>query len=206
MKPPRDTDLDLGATFFGLFVAFYLAATLFGSVIGYRGALYLLVVYPVLSAALAAVAWVAIGGVGRLTGSLLAPAGTPAVPTFSAEDALIARGDLGAAAESFRTHLSRNPDDIAARMRLASLLSGPVDDRSGAEALLLAGRERDARGKHEWVLTNALIDLHRRAGRDDRLRDELLRLARQFRSTRAGEHARAEAAELIRSTARAPHA
>lgn len=201
MRQARDTDSSDRLTVVALAVAFYLLLSFFESVLGYRSLWLGMLVTPVAALGLGAVVWTLIGRVGAVTESLLMPSGTPPVAEFSAEDALIVRHRFDEAMVAFQRRLTANPADVAARLRLAALLNDHLGDHDGAAQCYRAIRNLAGGAKHDWVVTNGLIDLHRIAGNRQGLKEELGRLARHFRSTAAGRHARAELARLLREDA-----
>jgi lipopolysaccharide biosynthesis regulator YciM len=129
------------------------------------------------------------------------PSGTPPVAQFSAEDTLIAREQFDDAAAALRRHVAADPANVAAQLRLAAVLNDHLGDRDSAARCYHAVRNSPTGSPHDWVVTNGLIDLYRSAGDRRGLKEELGRLARQFRSTAAGRHARAELARLLREEA-----
>jgi tetratricopeptide (TPR) repeat protein len=103
--------------------------------------------------------------------------------TYPRQDVMIVRGQYREAAEYFRDHLTVEPDDNEARLRLADLLERHLDDAAEAERLYLEVRRRQPEGRHEVQAANGLIDLYRKEGRRDRLKVELARFADRYPGT-----------------------
>jgi tetratricopeptide (TPR) repeat protein len=107
----------------------------------------------------------------------------PPPRTYPRQDVLIVRGQFREAAEYFRDHLTVEPDDNEARLRLADLLEQHLDDLSGAEQLLLEVRRRNPDRGHAMRTSNGLIDLYRKQGKRDRLMVELARFRDRYPGT-----------------------
>ena len=120
-----------------------------------HGMLWLLVVPDVvLVSAIVLLLWSAIRGAGGVTTALLMPSGTPPVRQYSEQDALVARGDFSAAADSYRSFLVAYPDDLNARLGLGALLAGPLGDAqkpSGAFSRSAPGIHRRSRSR-SWAM------------------------------------------------------
>jgi tetratricopeptide (TPR) repeat protein len=114
--------------------------------------------------------------------------------TYPRQDVLLVRGQYREAAEYFRDHLTIEPADNEARLRLADILEKHLNDAAGAERLYLDVRGANPDRGHEMRAANGLIDLYRKLGRHDRLRVELARFADRFRGTPGA----AAAARLLR--------
>jgi hypothetical protein len=127
----------------------------------------------------------------------------PVPPSYPRQDALIARGQYGEAAEYFRDHIRVSPEDLEARLRLADLVEHHLKGDGEAEQLYLEVRRLGTTPHHHAAATNGLIDLYRRTGRKDRLRVELARFAEKYRGSAAGRAAEAELRELKAATTRA---
>ena len=121
--------------------------------------------------------------------------------SYPREEMLIARGEYREAADYFRDHLTVEPEDNEARMRLAALLETRLGDDAGAEALYKEVRTRATSPRDEAGAANGLIDLYRRTGRTDRLAVELARFAERYRGTKAGDAAARELAQLKQTRA-----
>lgn len=159
-----------------------------------RGAMLLMIwiAGPVLALALAEAVSALLGGVARgLLGSLIAQGGDPMPRGYSEQEALVIGGRPREAVDSYRALLVAYPDDVEARIRLATLLER-LGDRD--EALAAYGAARAARPPAALALriSTGLAALHRRAGDRDALRAELARCARDFPGTASGEAARRE--------------
>jgi hypothetical protein len=160
--------------------------------------LWLLVVPDVVVvSAIVLLLWGTIRGAGGITGGLLMPSGTPHGRQYSEQDALVARGDFSAAADSYRAFLVAFPDDLNARLGLGALLAGPLDDAAAAERCFLEIRNQHPSAEQEQVVGNALIDLYRGSGRRHELKAELARFARLNRRNRVGAMARKHLRELV---------
>jgi len=109
--------------------------------------------------------------------------------TYPRQDVLIVRGQYREAAEYFQDHLTIEPDDHEARLRLADILQEHLNDLAGAERLYLEVRAANPDRGHEMRTANGLIDLYRKLGRHDRLRVELARFADRYRGTPGAEAA-----------------
>lgn len=103
--------------------------------------------------------------------------------TYPRQDVMIVRGQYREAAEYFRDHLTVEPDDNEARLRLADLVEQHLDDPAEAERLYLEVRRLQPEPGHEMRAANGLIDLYRKQGRRDRLMVELARFADRYRGT-----------------------
>lgn len=127
----------------------------------------------------------------------------PPPRTYPRQDTLIIRGHYAEAAEYFRDHLTVEPDDNEARLRLADLLERHLGDAAGAERLYVEVRQRNATPREEMAAANGLIDLYRRAGQRGRLKVELARFAERYRGSPPGEEAARALRELKAEDARA---
>ena len=124
-----------------------------------------------------------------LVRALYAAGDIPPPRTYPNQEVLIARGRYQEAAEWFRDHLTIEPEDNEARLRLGDLLERHLEDPAGAERLYLEVRRRTPSPRHEFVAANALIELYRRLGRRDRLVVELARFADRYRGTSPAQSA-----------------
>jgi hypothetical protein len=116
--------------------------------------------------------------------------------TYPRQDVLIVRGQFAEAAEYFRDHLTVEPEDIDARLRLADLLERHLKDDAGAEREYLEVRRRAQDPRQERMAANGLIDVYRRAGNRGRLMVELARFAQRYQGSAAGDAAARELKEL----------
>jgi len=109
---------------------------------------------------------------------------TPYAKTYSAEQALAARGDIEGALKGYRMAMHQNPGDAEPRFRVAELLfRGDYPDKAVAffrEGRDLAGENR----ARELYATQRLIDLYLGPlGDDVRALVELRRLVERFPGT-----------------------
>jgi len=109
--------------------------------------------------------------------------------SYPRQDVMIVRGQYQEAAEYFRDHLTVEPDDNEARLRLADLLEQHLDDPAGAERLYLEVRGHAPERGQEMRASNGLIDLYRKQGNRDRLLFELARLRDRYPGTPAANAA-----------------
>lgn len=107
--------------------------------------------------------------------------------SYPRQDVMIARGQYREAAEYFRDHLTIEPDDNEARLRLADVLEKYLNDPDGAEQLYLEVRRRQPDRGHAMRATNGLIDLYRKQGKRDRLMVELARFRDAYPGTPGAE-------------------
>jgi hypothetical protein len=151
---------------FGILSAFEYVMMVFGWIGGARLLLLLLLVNPLLTtfisrAMLALITRVANTAVHGLAGS----GGDPYRPGYSAQEAMVIRGEWQKAAESYREILVSDPGDHQARLRLARLLVRNEGTVEQAEALYLEVRRTDHESRYEGDVSNALIELYRGTGR-----------------------------------------
>ncbi len=117
-------------------------------------------------------------------------------PSYPRQDVLIARGQYAEAAEYFRDHLTVEPEDSDARLRLADLLERHVKDYDAAEREYLEVRRRARDPRHQMMAANGLIDVYRRMPNRGRLMVELARFAERYRGSAAADAAARELREL----------
>ena len=103
--------------------------------------------------------------------------------TYSMQEALIARGRFDEAAAAFRDHLTLNPDDVPARLRLATLHLKERKDHAAAEEELLAIRRREHDRSTAQLVANHLVDLYREHGPTGKLMAELARMTKEWPGT-----------------------
>lgn len=103
--------------------------------------------------------------------------------TYPRQDVMIVRGQYREAAEYFRDHLTVEPDDHEARLRLAEVLEQHLDDPSEAEQLYLEVRRRGPDRGQAMRASNGLIDLYRKQGKRERLLVELARFRDRYPGT-----------------------
>lgn len=113
----------------------------------------------------------------------------PPPRTYPRQDVMIVRGQFREAAEYFRDHLTVEPDDNEARLRLADLLEKHLQDPGGAEQLFLEVRRREPDRGQAMRASNGLIDLYRKQAKWDRLMVELARFRDRYPGTPGAEAA-----------------
>ena len=118
-----------------------------------------------------------------LVHGLYAVGDIPPPKSYPRQDVMIVRGQYQEAADYFRDHLTVEPDDNEARLRLAALLEKHLDDLSGAERLYLEVRGRQPSRGEEMRAANGLIDLYRKQGNRERLLVELARFRDRYSGT-----------------------
>lgn len=111
---------------------------------------------------------------------LIAVGDIPPPRSYPRQDVMIVRGQYQEAAEYFRDHLTIEPDDNEARLRLAELLERHLGDLAGAERLYLEVRGRQSTRGEELRASNGLIDLYRKQGNRERLVVELARFRDRY--------------------------
>lgn len=127
-------------------------------------------------------------------GHLVQSAGNiPYAPTYSAEEALVARGDYQGAADALRRHAEADPWSVAPALRLAELSRDHLHDAAEAERWYLEARRR---ADDPGLAANHLIDLYRASGNRGRLMAELARFAASHAESDAGRAARKELQSL----------
>ncbi|HKE92282.1 MAG TPA: hypothetical protein VKB45_18255 [Gemmatimonadales bacterium] len=124
-----------------------------------------------------------------LVHGLYAVADIPPPRSYPRQDVMIVRGQYREAAEYFRDHLTVEPDDNEARLRLADLLEQHLDDPAGAERLYLEVRGRQPNRGEEMRAANGLIDLYRKRGNRERLLVELARFRDRYPGTSGADAA-----------------
>lgn len=145
--------------------------------------------------------WTAVRGVGALTRSLLMPGAVPPVREYSEQEALVARGQIADAVDSYQSLIVAFPDDLDARLQLGALYAGSGADPGRAERCFVEIRTKNPTARQERVLGNALIDIYRGAGRRADLKAELARFARLNQGNRAGSQARRYLRKLVEEDA-----
>ncbi len=188
-----------------IYVPLYLMLLMAALVLGSQGVisagekwLAILVVAPAIAWLVArCLDWVAGAAAGGLMGSIFSARGGDAYTRqYSEQEALVVRGQVAEAMDSYRSHLVAYPDDLEARLRLAALHGTVTTDVDAAERLYLEVRSRDAQGRHETSLSNGLMDLYQSSGRKSQLKAELARFARLHHGTLAGRQARERVRQL----------
>ncbi len=117
-------------------------------------------------------------------------------PSFSYQESLVARGRYADAADAYRDHLALHPEDHDARLALADLFAGHLDDSAAAERVLLEVRQSLPTEAQERRATEGLIDLYGRTGQTGRRMFELARFAERYAGTAAAAAAKRTLAEL----------
>src|SRR5574341_1009502 len=109
-----------------------------------RGVFVLLLVLNVPLAAIGTfvINMVVAGASSGLVSTIYSAGDIPPPRTYPRQDTLIIRGAYAEAAEYFRDHLTIEPDDHEARLRLADLLEKHLGDPAGADRLYLEIRRR----------------------------------------------------------------
>ena len=120
----------------------------------------------------------------------------PPPRSYPRQDVMIVRGQYHEAAEYFRDHLTVEPDDNEARLRLADLLEKHLNDFMGAERLYLEVRGRQPNRGEEVRAANGLIDLYRKQGNRERLLVELARFRDRYPGTPGADAAARLIADL----------
>lgn len=116
---------------------------------------------------------------------------------YSEQQALVVAGRYDDAVDSYQAHLVAFPDDVEARLRLASLLAGEARQPDAAERQFLEVRALSLSLRQALVVDNALIDLYRSTGQRHALKAELARFARTHHGSAAGDHARQHLRQLV---------
>lgn len=158
------------------------------------GVLLLILNVPLVGLGIVAINHATASASSGLVHTLYAAGDIPPPRTYPRQELLVVRGQYREAAEYYRDHLTIEPDDHEARLRLADLLERHLGDPAGAEQLYLEVRRGDPGAGHEMRAANGLIDLYRATGRRDRLLVELARFADRYRGTPGS----ASAARLLR--------
>ena len=122
----------------------------------------------------------------------------PPAPSFSYQEALIARGRYAEAAATFRDHLAAHPQDHDARIAFGALCTGQLRDPAMAARLYSEVRAGKPTPQQELVVSHALVDLYRATGDRGREMAELARFAARYQGTRAADAAKRALQELRR--------
>jgi hypothetical protein len=202
----RLRDVDTGdqgeqVRFSGTLAAYgFIPAYLFGR-LAYPHAptLVLIVAALVGPALLGRLLWPVIAGASqRLIGGISATGGDSYTMQHSEIEALVARGNFPEAAERYREIAATSLTEADPHIRLGDLLATHLRDDAGATAAYHAARSARPTPAEQSRITNALIDLHRKSGNQDALKDELLRFAQLHPNTPAGKAAREEVRRMVR--------
>jgi len=116
-------------------------------------------------------------------GAVLATGNIKRQQEYSRQESLIIRGRYDEAAESFQLHLLEFPDDIPARLRLATLHMRERNDPAAAEEQLLAIRRRPHDRSTAMLVTNHFVDIYRATGQKGKLMVELKRMIAEWPGT-----------------------
>ncbi|MFN0181777.1 MAG: tetratricopeptide repeat protein [Gemmatimonadales bacterium] len=185
-----------GGLVFGFLTAMYLVAT---RGYGLGGGFLVTITGGAIGAGIGGIGWGAIGIASRgFIAALTSTGSSPQRASFSRQEALIAQARYPQAADEFRAHLAKSPDDHAARLALADLLATRLGQSSEAERLYRAVVDGPSTDNETFTATNALIDLYRRTGQAGRLMAELARFGARYPGTRAGQSAKRELSDLKR--------
>lgn len=188
------TWLFIAMTAFGIMVAYWLMAK---DRIGILGAAGVIACAWMLAAGLTLVIWHLSGAASRgLVQTMTGAGNLPPAPSFSFQESLVIRGKFEEAAQAYREHLEKAPDDFHARLALAALWRDHLKDPAMAEKLYLEARSRRPSPGFEFAIGNALIDLYHRTGQRGRELAELARFAARFRDTPDGARARQAIARI----------
>lgn len=143
--------------------------------------------------------WPLIVGASRgMVGGLTATSGDPYTMQYSEIETLVIRGNVAEAAQRYREIASTSLTEAEPHIRLGDLLTTHLQDDVGAVAAFRAARSARPTPAEQSRITNALIDLHRKSGHTEALRDELLRFAQLHPNAPVGLHARDEVRRMVR--------
>ncbi|MDZ4675536.1 MAG: hypothetical protein SGI84_13870 [Gemmatimonadota bacterium] len=117
-------------------------------------------------------------------------------PSFSLEDALIARGQTETARATLEARITGGHEDTAVRLRLADLHARILRNLPAAERWYQEARSGVCDGRQQAAILNGLIDLYRASGQRGRLMTALSRFAATYPATRAGRAARDELLDM----------
>jgi hypothetical protein len=185
-------------------VGFYALAPL-----GWRVAVMVTVVL-IGASAIAAVAWLAaikvVDAAGAGFGAFIAPTGgsTPAPPDYSYQDALVMRGKVESALESYEAIIVASPEIVDARLRAADLYAREGGNPQRASDLFReVQRIPGVSAADDLYASNRLVDLYAGPLRQPgRAIVELRRIEKRYPRSPAAAHApRAIAALKTRSAA-----
>lgn len=139
-----------------------------------------------------------VGASHGMIGGLSATSGDPYTMQYSEIETLVIRGQFSEAAVRYREIASTSETEAEPHIRLGDVLTTHLHDDVGAIAAYQAARTARPTRAEQSRITNALIDLHRRSGNTDALKDELLRFAQLHPNAPAGKHAREEVRRMVR--------
>jgi hypothetical protein len=204
--PRRLRDVDTGdqgerIRFVGSLVAYGCIPTyIIGRVaFPYAPTLLLLVAAMAVPALLGRLVWPLIVGASHgLIGGLTATSGDPYTMQYSEIETLVICGNFTEAAARYREIASTSLTEAEPHIRLGDLLATHLRDDVGAIAAYHAARSARPTAAEQSRITNALIDLHRKSGQTEALKNELLRFAQLNPNAPAGRHAREEVRRMAR--------
>jgi hypothetical protein len=188
-------------------------AMIAGAYVGGREGWPVAVIIPVvalLAAGVGALAWLMaiklVDAAGAGLSRFIAPSGasTPAVPDYSYQDALVMRGDVAGALQSFESIIGATPSIVDARIRAADLYAGHGGDpQRAADLFREVQRMPNVSPTDELYASNRLVDLYSGPLRQPgRAIVELRRIEQRFPRSPAAAHApRAIAALKARAAA-----
>ena len=133
-----------------------------------------------------------------MIGGLSATSGDPYTMQYSDIETLVIRGNFAEAAVRYREIASTSLTEAPPHIRLGDVLTTHLHDDVGAIAAYQAARTARPTMAEQSQITNALIDLHRKSGNSDALKDELLRFAQLHPNAPAGRAAREEVRRMAR--------
>jgi len=139
-----------------------------------------------------------VGASHGMVGGLTATSGDPYTMQYSEIETLVIRGSITEAAERYREIASTSLTEAEPHIRLGDLLATHLRDDVGAIAAYHAARSARPTAAEQSRITNALIDLHRKSGQTEALKNELLRFAQLNPNAPAGRHAREEVRRMAR--------
>jgi hypothetical protein len=155
-------------------------------------------VAPLIAAGLA---WLISQGLTRtsqvMLGTLQSSGGEHHSREYSEQQALVVTGRISEAVDSYQAHLVAFPEDVEARLRLASLYAREAHQPDAAEHHYLEARSMQHSPRQALVIGNALIDLYRNSGQRHALKAELSRFARTYHGSEAGAQARQHLRHLV---------
>lgn len=156
-----------------------------------------LLVFALAIATGAASAWLGLataGGAGEIAGKIHSPSGssTPYEDQFSYQEAMVARGDITSALESYEAVIVERPDAIVPRLRAAELYARADRDPRRAAALFREVRANPAVRVRDAVFASSrLADLYDGPlNEPGRALVELRRIIEQHPQSAVATHAR----------------
>lgn len=187
--------------------AFIAIGALLGVLLGFSGVwlpLFALMVGIVAGFAVQRGALMITEGAGRGIAAFIYPSGesTPYEMTFSAHDALEARGDIAAAIAAYDATMAAQPENVRARRQAAELHARAGDATHAASLFGEMRRVPGVTASDELYATQRLVDLFLGAlGDPGRAMVELRRIVERFPGTREATGARTAIERLKRERA-----